>query len=103
MSRKWMLRVIAVLVVALPVVLPVLAFAGTVDPLTTVSGPSPYASCVNPGEPGTVYVNAEVEPFVAVNPTEPRNIVGVWQQDRWNNGGSHGLVAGFSFDGGATW
>jgi hypothetical protein len=32
-----------------------------------------------------------------------QNIVGVWQQDRWNNGGAHGLVAGFSFDGGKTW
>jgi len=71
--------------------------------LVTVSGPSPYASCLNAGEPGTVYVNAEVEPYVAVNPHLAGNIVGVWQQDRWNNGGAHGLVAGFSFDGGATW
>jgi len=75
--------------------------------LVTVSGPSPYASCLNAGEPGTNYVNAEVEPYVAVNPatvgTANVNIIGVWQQDRWNNGGAHGLVAGFSFDGGATW
>src|SRR5439155_15506755 len=27
----------------------------------------------------------------------------VWQQDRWSDGGAHGLVAGYSFDGGATW
>ncbi|HSB77484.1 MAG TPA: sialidase family protein [Candidatus Methylomirabilis sp.] len=33
----------------------------------------------------------------------PMNIVGSWQQDRWSNGGSRGLVAGVSFDGGATW
>ena len=73
----------------------------------TVSGASPYASCLNAGEPGTNYVNAEVEPYVAVNPatigTAHVNVVGVWQQDRWNNGGAHGLVAGFSFDDGATW
>ncbi|HEX9371934.1 MAG TPA: sialidase family protein [Roseiflexaceae bacterium] len=77
-----------------------LAAAASPDPL--VSGPSPFASCTI-GGPGTNYVNAEVEPYVAVNPTNSQNIVGVWQQDRWSNGGAHGLVAGFSFDGGTTW
>jgi hypothetical protein len=52
-------------------------------------------------------VNAEVEPFVSVNPTtvgtRKVNVIGVWQQDRWSNGGAHGLVAGFSFDGGSSW
>ena len=43
------------------------------------------------------------EDCVAVNPANPKNIVGVWQQDRWNNGGAHGLVAGFSFNGGKSW
>lgn len=67
-----------------------------------VSGPSPFAGCTI-GGPGTVYVNAEVEPWVAVNPANPSNVIGAWQQDRWSNGGAHGLVAGFSFDGGQTW
>jgi hypothetical protein len=75
--------------------------------LVTVSGPSPFATCQNAGEPGTVYVNGEVEPYVAVNPStvgsKHVNVIGVWQQDRWNNGGAHGLVAGASFDGGSTW
>jgi hypothetical protein len=75
--------------------------------LVVVSGPSPYAGCPNTNQPGTVFVNAEVEPQVAVNPatvaTGHVNIIGAWQQDRWSNGGAHGLVAGFSFDGGATW
>ncbi|MGS0625972.1 exo-alpha-sialidase, partial [Ralstonia sp. VS2407] len=31
------------------------------------------------------------------------NVIGAWQQDRWSNGGAHGLVAGYSFDGGLTW
>jgi hypothetical protein len=93
----------AVLVLALWVAMPASAFAGTAGPLARVSGPSPYASCVNAGEPGTVYTNAEVEPYVAVNPANAKNIIGVWQQDRWNNGGAHGLVAGFSFNGGASW
>jgi hypothetical protein len=48
-------------------------------------------------------VNAEIEPFVAVNPTNARNLIGVVQQDRWSNGGSHGLITMSSFDGGATW
>jgi hypothetical protein len=48
-------------------------------------------------------VNAEVEPYVAVNSSNHSNIIGVWQQDRWNNGGAHGLVAGSSIDGGKTW
>src|SRR5438552_6828968 len=69
----------------------------------TVSGPSPYASCSNAGQPGTNYVNAEVEPWVAANPANSSNLIGVWQQDRWSNGGAHGLVAGFSPDGGTTW
>ncbi len=67
-----------------------------------VSGPSPFASCTI-GGPGVNYVNAEVEPWVAVNPANPSNVIGVWQQDRWSNGGSHGLVAAYSFDGGHTW
>ncbi len=79
-----------------------IGLAASVGPLVTVSGPSPFASCTI-GGPGTNYVNAEVEPYVAVNPTNLNNIIGVWQQDRWNNGGAHGLVAGFSFDGGSTW
>src|SRR5579859_7712620 len=71
--------------------------------LTLVSGPSPYASCSIAGQPGTNYLNAEVEPWVSINPTNPSNIIGVWQQDRWSNGGARGLVAGYSFNGGKTW
>ncbi len=71
--------------------------------LVTVSGPSPYSSCSNAGQPGTNYLNAEVEPSVSVNPANTKNIIGVWQQDRWSNGGAHGLVAGFSSNGGKTW
>jgi hypothetical protein len=49
------------------------------------------------------YLNAEVETHVAVNPTNPANVVAFWQQDRWNDGGAHGNLAGYSRDGGATW
>src|SRR5689334_3218249 len=71
-------------------------------PLTLASGPSPFAGCTI-GGPGTNYVNAEVEPWVAVNPTNPNNIVAVYQQDRWSNGGAHGLVTAVSHNGGSTW
>src|ERR1041385_50703 len=74
------------------------AASGPVD----VSGLSPFAACTI-GGPGTNYPNSEVEPFVAVNPTDPSNIVGVFQQDPWHNGGAHGLVASTSHDGGTTW
>jgi hypothetical protein len=88
-------------------VLAIVAFVTTAStyfprPLTLTSGPSPFASCTV-GGPGTVYVNAEVEPWIAVNPTEPQNLIGVVQQDRWNNGGAHGLTTMVSHDGGATW
>lgn len=74
--------------------------------LTRVSGPSPYAGC--PANTSEVnYPNAAVEPRVAANPrtleTGNGNLVGVWQQDRWADGGARGLVAGYSFDGGHTW
>ncbi len=111
MSHLKHIRVLAPLTAFL-VVITILATARGVLvhaalPPVLVSSPSPYASCLNAGEPGTNFVNAEVEPDVAVNPTtvgtKNVNLIGVWQQDRWNNGGAHGLVAGFSFDGGATW
>jgi hypothetical protein len=86
----------------------VLATAGTAvaaapTPLVTVSSTDPYAGCSIPGNPGTNFPGAEVEPQVAVNPHAASNIIGAWQQDRWSNGGAQGLVAGFSTDGGATW
>jgi hypothetical protein len=70
-----------------------------------VSAPSPFAACdikLLPGEAN--YLNAEVEPRLAVNPRNPSNLVGVWQQDRFTSaGGSRGLVTGVSHNGGQTW
>ena len=75
----------------------------TVSPLTVVSGPSPFAGCDLSGQPGTNFLNSEVEPWVEVNPTNPNNVIAVWQQDRWSNGGARGLVTAVSHDGGTTW
>src|SRR6266576_2375721 len=100
------IRVIAlptVLLVVLTIVATIGATVAHAASLVLVSGPSPYAGCSQAGQPGNNYLNAEVEPWVSVNPTNPKNIIGVWQQDRWNNGGAQGLVAGFSTNGGASW
>jgi hypothetical protein len=79
------------------------AATAAVDPLSRVTGPTPFAvGCAGPQE-GTLYRNGEVEPFVDVNPAHPRNLIGVWQQDRWSNGGANGLLTGVSFDGGQSW
>jgi hypothetical protein len=74
--------------------------------LQQVTGDSLFADCTADnvaGQPGTVTLNSEVEPWVDVNPTNPTNIVGSVQQDRWDNGGARGLIAGVSQDGGRTW
>src|SRR2546421_2837569 len=101
----WVIALPTVLLVVLTIVATIGATVAHAASLVLVSGQSPYAGCSNAGQPvtSTNYVNAEVEPYVAVNPHLAGNVVGVWQQDRWSDGGAHGLVAGYSFDGGATW
>lgn len=69
-------------------------------PLVQVSGASP----LEPPPPSpTVFYNSELEPQIAVDPTDPFHIVGVWQQDRYSGSGARALVAGLSSDGGNTW
>ena len=81
-----------------------LATAAVAALTSVVSGnPSPVAACTAPAAGGTIFSNSEVEPFTAVNPTSPSNLIAVWQQDRWSNGGAHALMSAASFDGGATW
>ena len=72
--------------------------------LVRVSQASPYAAGCGGGMQGSVsYEDAEVEPYVAINPTNSSNLIGVWQQDRWSDGGAHGLVVSSSMDGGKHW
>jgi hypothetical protein len=85
-----------------------LAAAGafTSGPLVQVSGTSPFLACTADAaatQSGTVFLNSEVEPWIDANPTNANNLVGIWQQDRWSNGGSRGLVAGVTSNGGASW
>src|SRR5438034_7558372 len=89
------------------------ALPASASPLTVtapqlLSGPSPFApGCGGPSEgnfPGSNfnYQNSETEPWIAVSPANPKDVAGMWPQNRWSDGGSHGLVAAVSHDGGAT-
>ena len=76
----------------------------TLDPAYLASAQSPFANgCDGVAANGTVYVNAEVEPYVVVDPGNPQHLVAVWQEDRWSNGGSRGIIAAVSTDSGHTW
>jgi hypothetical protein len=88
------------------------ALAGTAaaDPFTLgtdvqVSGPSTLTACVAGASDDfeSAYDNTEVEPQVAVDPTNPARITGVSQQDRWPDGGARGLTSWLSLDTGSTW
>jgi hypothetical protein len=123
--KQWSRRLPARLPVAIAVA-SIAALAGSVPTLaagmtagaTVRVGDHPFTSpgcdqsLVTPGtlQPGTVNVGAEVEPYVTVDRSSvdpvtgvAQNVIGVFQQDRWSNGGAHGLVTAVSHDGGATW
>src|SRR5262249_27076096 len=72
---------------------------------TLVSGPSPFVPgctvATNPGE--ILATNGEVDGSIAVNPTNPKNLVGIWKQDRWEFGGGAGLLIATTRDSGKTW
>lgn len=68
-----------------------------------VSGQTPFAAGCEGAQAGTNYPNAEVEPYFAVNPLNPLNFVGVWQQDRWSNGSARGQGYATTLDGGTQW
>jgi hypothetical protein len=92
---------------------PAAAYPLLTEPLVQVSGASPIAGCTLDGaQTGVLFEHSEVEPYVAVNPADPDgagplqpgdNVIATWQQDRYSDGGSQGLVTASSFDGGATW
>ena len=67
-----------------------------------ISGGNPLAACPPDGF-GINYPDAEVEPWVDVNPQDPGNIVAIYQQDRYSNGAAKGNVSSASVDGGRTW
>jgi hypothetical protein len=65
-----------------------------------VSRGDPYASCTLGADgTGVSYPSAEVEPSVSVDPGNPGRVIGVFQQDRWSDGGAKGLAAVWSGNG----
>jgi hypothetical protein len=74
------------------------------DPQFRITGVTPFApGCDGGRTAGTLWLNSEVEPHVAVDPSNPNHLVAAWQQDRWSGGAARGVRAAASFDGGRTW
>src|SRR5262245_12839464 len=67
-------------------------------PLVQVSSTSPFDNNPIEANDPAFARNSEVEPYVAVDPTNPKHLVGAWIQDF-----ARGIVAGVSFDAGNTW
>ena len=83
-----------------PVVLPPLL----ADVPVRLSATTPFdGNCTGATPNDFVYLNSEVEPYVAVNPRDANNWVATWQQDRWSGGSSNGLLTATTTDGGITW
>jgi hypothetical protein len=69
-----------------------------------VSRATPFSASCLPSPGGTtIYGNAEVEPQLAIDPSDPNHLLAAWQQDRLSTGGALGLVNAVSVDGGVTW
>ena len=77
------LMVISAAACALAIGLPGTVLAAGSVPASTGD---PYSNCSNAHQTGTNYPSAEVEPWVTAIP-KTSNLVAVWQQDRWSNGG----------------
>jgi hypothetical protein len=80
--------------------------AGATTPVRASALTSPLAGCASQDAAqiavtgGRNFPNAEVEPSLGVH---GGTVIGMWHEDRWSNGGAHGIGVGFSSDGGATW
>ena len=72
--------------------------------VSRVSGPSPFPpGCNGETGPGTLYPNGEVQPELAVDPRNPRHLVGTYQEDRFSDVASQAVLGVTSFDGGRSW
>lgn len=99
-------RLLCLVTVALLTITPTVWADDDPGPLVPVSGGSPFLDCTADqvgNQPGVLFNGAEVEPWVAVNPTDPDNMVAAWQQDRWSNGSARGIGVAVSHDGGESW
>jgi hypothetical protein len=98
-----------VLFVAAALALALVPAATAATPVLASPGTSPFLGCTadqadaQQAAGSVLFPNSEVEPRADVNPTDPTNIVGFYQQDRWSDGGARGLVASVSRNGGSSW
>ena len=86
--------------------LPVVAGAGPykVKNLQAISGPSPFAAgCPGALHDDTNVTGNELEPAIAVNPANRRNLIATWKQDVGPFNGNRSDLVASSFDNGKTW
>jgi hypothetical protein len=97
MRPQWRLYLLTIGLVLSPLSLP--ATTQDIGPLVEISRPNAVGSC-NTGFNtfGTWPTDEAEEPYVAVNPVHPNNIVAVWIQ-----GPIQDIIAAVSFDGGQNW
>jgi hypothetical protein len=71
-------RSVAAGVSALAMVLLGHAQAQTIGPLQQITNKSPFIGCTadqRHSQPGTNYLNTEIEPNIAINPVDPSNLL----------------------------
>ena len=98
-------RVVVAIVAALLVPGSAAAHGYTFGADVRVSSASGLTACPFGASPDfeAAYDNTEVEPQVAVDPTNPAEITGASQQDRWPDGGARGLTSWMSINGATSW
>ncbi len=82
------------------------ANAQALGPLVKASGGSPFNHCTADQaatQPGTNFAGSAIEPWIAADPTTQGHLLTGTQQDRWSNGGSRGLQAAVTINGGRSY
>jgi hypothetical protein len=86
------------------------AQAQTVGSLVKVAGGDPFSACTadqvhaqQTAFGSVLFPATSIEPWIAVDPSDASRLLAGHQQDRWNDGGSRGLVGVVSNDAGITW
>jgi hypothetical protein len=82
---------------------PAAPFLDALVRVSTDDGVTAAPDAVELATSGRVFLDSQTEPWADVNPSDSRNVVGMWQEDRWSSGGARNLVFGTSFDAGKTW
>ena len=98
----WMAASVVLIVSAAP-------GSAATDRRTPASGASPFAPvCNTQPQNSRLFLDSEVEPWIDVDPTsagdsDGPNLIGVYQQDRYETGGARGLGASVSTNGGQSY